>query len=58
MRHARVAFEDFVGDAGKAATDTVSVEDNRHAHLFAASLGRVKENDRSITQNGEPTAES
>jgi hypothetical protein len=53
-----VAFEDFVGDAGKAATDTVSVEDNRHAHLFAASLGRVKENDRSITQNGEPTAES
>ena len=47
-----------MGDAGKGATDTVGVEDNRHAHLFAASLGRVKENDRSITQNGEPTAES
>ena len=39
-----VAFEDFVGDAGERAGDTLGVEDDWHGYLFASSQGRVKEN--------------
>src|SRR5262249_45631762 len=40
-----VAFEDFVRDSREAAGHSVRIEDNGHVHLFAASLGRVKEHD-------------
>jgi hypothetical protein len=38
--NASIAFQDFVGDAGKGAADPVRIHDDRHDHLFAVSLGR------------------